>query len=65
MAKLGMPILHDNIYPTLSPEWPVGVAPDFSQPLQLLARTLAFDDPMTGKARRFESALRLSMPTAA
>lgn len=62
MAHLGLPILHDNIYPTLSPEWPMGMAPDFSQPLQLLARRLAFSDPLTGEARKFESALRLTMP---
>ena len=62
MANLGVPLLHDGIYPTLSPEWPIGVAPDFSKPLQLLARTLAFVDPLTGEGRRFESALRLVMP---
>jgi tRNA pseudouridine32 synthase/23S rRNA pseudouridine746 synthase len=62
MADLGIPILHDGIYPTLSPEWPLGVAPDFSSPLQLLARHLAFNDPLTGEARSFESQLRLSLP---
>ena len=62
MADLGIPILHDGIYPTLSPEWPLGVAPDFSSPLQLLARHLAFIDPLTGEARSFESQLRLSLP---
>jgi tRNA pseudouridine32 synthase/23S rRNA pseudouridine746 synthase len=28
---------------------------DFSSPLQLLAKTIAFKDPLTGVARRFES----------
>jgi tRNA pseudouridine32 synthase/23S rRNA pseudouridine746 synthase len=30
--------------------------------LQLLARELAFDDPVTGEARRFESAQALQWP---
>ena len=32
---------------------------DYSQPLKLLARGLAFDDPLTGEPRRFESELQL------
>lgn len=28
---------------------------DFSRPLQLLARTLEFTDPLTGDPRRFDS----------
>ncbi|MEO6973186.1 MAG: pseudouridine synthase, partial [Rhodoferax sp.] len=57
MAALGIPILHDRFYPDL-----VDVADDdFSRPLQLLARSIAFIDPVTGQTRRFESARRLSL----
>jgi tRNA pseudouridine32 synthase/23S rRNA pseudouridine746 synthase len=55
MAALGLPIVGDGIYPTLTPE---GSA-DYSQPLQLLAASIAFTDPITGQARHFESAKKL------
>jgi len=51
MAALGVPILGDSFYPTLRD---VGLE-DFRAPLQLLARTLAFDDPVTGAPREFTS----------
>ena len=51
MNALGLPILFDGIYPTLTPEG----ANNFSRPLQLLARRLAFVDPLTGAERCFES----------
>ena len=55
MNALGLPIAGDRMYP------PVANTPDddFSQPLQLLAKAIAFTDPVTGQARRFESALSL------
>jgi tRNA pseudouridine32 synthase/23S rRNA pseudouridine746 synthase len=38
-----------------------GPAPeDHSRPLQLLARSLAFVDPVSGEPRQFESQRRLS-----
>lgn len=55
MNALGLPILGDPVYP-------VDLAPDpydFSSPLQLLAAEIAFDDPLTGLSRRFESGLEL------
>ncbi len=55
MAALGAPILHDPAYPELAA---AGDAP--AAPLQLLARTLAFRDPLDNRARRFESRLRLA-----
>ncbi|MBL0245275.1 MAG: pseudouridine synthase [Rhodoferax sp.] len=55
MAALGLPIVGDGIYPTLTPE---GSA-DYSQPLQLLAKSIAFTDPLTGEPRQFESAKKL------
>ncbi|WP_207547219.1 pseudouridine synthase [Mycobacterium talmoniae] len=51
MASLGVPIDGDPLYPNV-----VDVAPDdFSTPLQLLAHTLEFVDPVTGLPRRFVS----------
>ena len=55
MAALAVPILNDRVYPELLPQAP----DDHSRPLQLLARTLAFTDPLTGVSRHFESRLRL------
>ncbi|MGY4828701.1 pseudouridine synthase [Sphaerotilaceae bacterium SBD11-9] len=57
MAALGIPILNDLIYPTLQPDT---LQPDYSRPLQLLARSLAFVDPVSGESRRFESGHRLA-----
>lgn len=50
-AAIGLPIRHDAIYPVLKPEG----ENDFERPLQLLARSLDFIDPVSGQARRFES----------
>ena len=57
MAALGLPIVNDLIYPTLQPDT---LEPDYSKPLQLLARTLEFTDPVSGESRRFESRHRLA-----
>ena len=51
MAALGIPIINDGFYPELLPE----KGDDFSQPLQLLARSIAFKDPYTAKEHYFES----------
>lgn len=51
MARLGVPILGDDLYPVLT-EKPLD---DYSRPLQLLAKTLEFRDPVTGEERRFHS----------
>ncbi|MET9676498.1 RluA family pseudouridine synthase [Streptomyces sp. NPDC006482] len=56
MNALGLPILHDPVYPVVREDG----SEDFGRPLQLLARTLEFTDPVTGDAVRFESRLRLS-----
>ena len=50
-AALGIPILHDRIYPRLLPEG----TDDFAHPLQLLAKHLRFTDPVTGALREFTS----------
>lgn len=51
MNALGLPILGDGIYPTLTPEGHTNPA----LPLQLLAQALEFTDPLSGLVRRFES----------
>lgn len=51
MAMVGLPIMNDRFYPVLLDDAP----DDFDQPLQLLARTLDFTDPLTGQSRRFTS----------
>jgi tRNA pseudouridine32 synthase/23S rRNA pseudouridine746 synthase len=51
MAALGAPIQNDAFYPVALPER----QDDFSHPLKLLARAIAFDDPLSGERRRFES----------
>ena len=57
MAALGMPILNDGIYPALTPE---GQA-DHDRPLQLLAQSIAFQDPLTGLPRQFASQRQLAL----
>ncbi len=55
MSSLGIPIMNDGFYPEALPSQ----ADDFSSPLQLLARSLAFTDPVSGELRIFESDRRL------
>ena len=57
MASLGLPLRNDPFYPVVN-DPPEG---DYSRPLQLLARTLEFVDPISGDCRVFESAQRLAL----
>ena len=57
MAALGIPIVNDGIYPALTP----ADALDYERPLQLLARTLVFSDPVTGLERHFSSRRSLAL----
>lgn len=59
MTSLGVPILGDNFYPDFYDV----AGDDYSNPLQLLARSLAFRDPYTQQDRYFESSRRLQLPT--
>ena len=59
MAALGVPIVNDRLYPVLQPPPPANRPADYLHPLQLLARTLTFRDPLTDAARHFESRLAL------
>ncbi|MBG6190438.1 tRNA pseudouridine32 synthase/23S rRNA pseudouridine746 synthase [Arthrobacter sp. CAN_A212] len=55
MAGLGLGILNDPFYPVLLPQAP----DDYSKPLQLVAKSIAFTDPLSGAERRFDSRLSL------
>ncbi|MER5555594.1 pseudouridine synthase [Streptomyces sp. NPDC002793] len=57
MNALGLPLVNDPVYPVVEPE---PEHEDYARPLQLLAKTLEFTDPVTGEPHRFESGLRLS-----
>ena len=61
MNGLGHPILNDGIYPILKPEGDNNPL----KPLQLLAKQIAFKDPITGQERFFESQLNLHWPPSA
>lgn len=61
LCALGLPIVGDRIYPKLRPEPAPGTEPDYTQPLQLLARELIFTDPFSGTQRRFISGRRLQL----
>lgn len=51
LAALGIPIINDAFYPVVHP----CKANDVSLPLQLLARSISFRDPVTGANHYFES----------
>ncbi len=61
LHELGIPILGDPLYPVVRD---VSID-DFSEPLQLLADTLTFHDPVDGQLRRFASERALDWPAAA
>lgn len=51
LNHLGIPICNDSFYPVVRHK----ADDDFSKPLQLLAKTLEFVDPLTGERHYFES----------
>lgn len=57
MGLIGSQILYDKFYPELQPESEIV---DYSRPLQLLAKKLAFTDPLSGASHQFESENRLA-----
>ena len=65
LNALGLPILGDRIYPRLWPEPAADAPPDYSHPLQLLAREIRFTDPLSGAPRHFASARRLALTDTA
>jgi tRNA pseudouridine32 synthase/23S rRNA pseudouridine746 synthase len=54
---LGIPIKNDQIYPVLTPYQEYDL--DFSKPLQLLAKGIEFEDPITRELRSFTSQMQL------
>ncbi len=55
LASLGAPIVGDDFYPQLT----TSQQDNYQRPLQLLARSLRFIDPLTGQLRFFSSARQL------
>ena len=55
MMSIGCPIVNDSFYPELLPR----KDGDYSKPLQLLAKSLRFNDPITNQERFFESEIHL------
>jgi tRNA pseudouridine32 synthase/23S rRNA pseudouridine746 synthase len=55
MHALGIPILNDRIYPPVHPT----PDDDYTRPLQLLAKSMHFTDPVTGEQRSFQTRLSL------
>ena len=58
MNALGLPICGDGIYPVLTPE---PAQPDYAKPLQLLAKSLSFTDPVTNLQRDYISSFHLNL----
>ncbi len=58
LNSLGAPIVGDPFYPVVR-DVDLG---DFSQPLELVARELAFTDPVDGSERRYVSRVPLTWP---
>ncbi len=56
-AALGMPIVGDRMYPSLLP----ADTDDHDQPLQLLARSISFIDPISSERRCFGSSRQLAL----
>lgn len=55
LAALGIPVINDKLYPALAPS----ADDDFSRPLKLLAKSISFRDPLSGREHYFESGTRL------
>lgn len=55
LSSLGAPIINDSFYPLVLPDR----GDDFSAPLQLLAKSLSFTDPLSGELRQFHSSRSL------
>ena len=60
-AGLGMPIVNDALYPVMRRQGD----DNYEQPLRLIARSIAFTDPVTGRAREFASGRTFAQPANA
>ena len=59
LNSLNIPIKNDQIYPILTPYQEYEL--DFTKPLQLLAKAISFQDPVTGAIREFFSSQELKL----
>jgi len=59
LSALGIPIINDTLYPDMSFAREFNSDDDFSNPLKLLAKSISFPDPLTGRERYFESGRKL------
>jgi len=57
MCSLGWPLMYDNFYPVLQDK----CEDNYQQPLQLLAKTLEFIDPVTQRQHQFDAGECLSL----
>jgi tRNA pseudouridine32 synthase/23S rRNA pseudouridine746 synthase len=55
LAALGIPVINDKLYPAMTSS----ADDDYSSPLKLLAKSISFQDPLTGRQHFFESGKRL------
>jgi len=55
LAALGIPIVNEKLYPAITPSRD----DDFSNPLKLVAKSLAFKDPLSGQQHYFESNIKV------
>lgn len=60
LCAIGSGVLNDALYPEL---WPAP-KPGFENPLQLISRSLEFEDPLTGERHYFASRYALQWPPA-
>lgn len=58
MMSLGIPILHDPFYPKIEP----CKGEDYRYPLQLLAKSIEFTDPLSNEIRSYSSKQSLKLP---
>ena len=59
LSALGIPIVNDKFYPDQSVAREFASEDDFSNPLKLLAKSISFRDPLTGRKHYFESCRNL------
>lgn len=55
LAALDIPVINDKLYPVMTSS----DDDDFSSPLKLLAKSISFQDPLSGRQHYFESDTRL------
>ncbi|HVQ39842.1 MAG TPA: pseudouridine synthase [Pyrinomonadaceae bacterium] len=59
MSALGIPIVNDSLYPEMGPPGWTESEESFSFPLKLLAKSIAFADPVTRREHYFQSSRTL------